>query len=59
MEDKIRETLERKILKYKIVSRWFEDEYDSSTDGYIVEEWEKKGTELSAQIKVLRYLLGK
>lgn len=50
-------TLELKEAQYKEVCTWFENEYDSSSDKDEVAKWEKNGTELHAQIKLLRHLI--
>ncbi len=53
----LQRTLELKEAQYEEVCAWFKNEYDSSSDKDEVAEWDKKGTEFNAQIKLLRHLI--
>ena len=58
MRKKIEETLERKLAEAQAVKKWFEDEYEPAmTDEDVVAEWEKNGSNIHAQIQILRFLL--
>tara|TARA_R100001377_G_scaffold83920_1_gene66349 strand:+ start:284 stop:466 length:183 start_codon:yes stop_codon:yes gene_type:complete len=58
MIKKIEETLERKLEEAQAVKKWFEDEYEPAmTDENVVAEWDKKGSNIHAQIQLLRFLL--
>lgn len=51
-------TLERKLAEEKEICAWFENEYNPSiTDEDEVKEWDKKGIEVNAQIKLLRFMI--
>jgi hypothetical protein len=51
-------TLEQKEATYKEICAWFENEYSPGiTDEDEVAEWEKKGIEVNAQIKLLRFMI--
>lgn len=54
----MRSTLEQKEESYKEICAWFENEYSPAfTDEDEVAEWNKKATEINAQIKLLRFLI--
>lgn len=53
----VKRTLERKVVASAENENWFANEYYKSIDKYIVEEKEKEATELTAQIRVLRFML--
>ena len=58
MRKKIEETLDRKLAEAQTVKKWFEDEYEPAmTDEDVVAEWEKNGSNIHAQIQILRFLL--
>lgn len=55
--DVVKRTLERKVVASAKNENWFANEYYKGIDKYIVEEKEKEATELTAQIRVLRFML--
>jgi len=57
LHERLISTLARKESEYSEVCHWFETEYDSFVSAETVRDWEKKGIEINAQIKLLRFLL--
>ena len=54
----VQRTLEQKIAEEKEICEWFENEYSPAiTDEDEVKEWDKKGIEVNAQIKLLRFMM--
>lgn len=54
----VQRTLERKLAEEKEICAWFENEYSPAiTDEDEVKEWDKKGIEVHAQIKLLRFII--
>lgn len=53
----VKRTLERKIVASAENENWFANKYYKGIDKHIVEEKEKEATELTAQIRVLRFML--
>jgi len=55
----MRSILEQKESAYSEICAWFENEYSPSfTDEDEVAEWNKKASEVNAQIKLIMFLLG-
>ena len=54
----VQRTLERKLAEEKEICAWFKNEYSPAiTDEDEVKEWDKKGIEVNAQIKLLRFMI--
>ena len=57
IKDKLKETLDRKIAAYEIVTNWYGLDSQNCKENDIVKDYEKNAIELNAQIKLLRHLL--
>lgn len=57
MKEKVENILEYKLKQYSLVVAWFDYEYVNCNDSDVIKEYEKQGTELNAQIKLLRHIL--
>ena len=57
MKKKAEEVLERKIKAYSLIIAWLDHEYPNCSDNNVIQEYQEQSIRLSAQIKLLRFLL--